>query len=142
MTLRIFCCRLSWRPCLRLPPHPTLLSPLTSPYLTPCGYVMSGSVWICLNMLCRVRNPPNSSELAEFEVHMEQLVPNSRDSASSGACMDDPQWVRRCVEMLGYARGLGPVSSPSHSTMLYTMMEVDMSSKDQVVHGRASTEQT
>ena len=34
------------------------------------------------------------------------------------------------------------MSSPSHSTMLYTMMQVDMSSEDQVIHGRASTEQT
>ena len=49
------------------------------------------------------RDPPNSSELAEFEVQMEELVPNSRDSASTGAGMDDPQWLRSCVELPGYA---------------------------------------
>ena len=73
---------------------------------------------------------------------MEEMVPSNRDSASSGAGMDDPQWVRSCVELPGYARGWVPVSSPSHSTMLHTMMQVGMSSEDQMIHGRASTEET
>ena len=70
------------------------------------------------------QGPPDSSELAEFEIQMAELVPNKRDSAPSGAGMDDPQWVRSCVELPVYARGWVPVSSPSHSTMLYTMMQV------------------
>ena len=53
-----------------------------------------------------------------------------------------PQGARSCVELPGYARGWVPLPSPSHSTMLYTMMQVDRSLEDQVVHGRASTEQT
>ena len=85
-------------------------------------------------------DPPDSGELAEFEVQMKELVPSN--SAPSGAGTDDSQWVRSCVELPGYARGWVP-SSPSHSTMLYTMMQVDTSSsEDQVIHGRASTEQT
>ena len=77
-----------------------------------------------------------------MEVQMEEVVSSNRDPASSRPGEDDPQWVRSCVELLGYARGWVPVSFPSHSTMLYTMMQVDMSPEDQVVHGRASTEQT
>ena len=86
------------------------------------------------------RDTPDSGELAEFEVQLQEFVPNN--SAPSGASTDDSQWVHNCVELPGYARGWVPVSSPSHSTMLYTMMQVDMSSEDQVIHGRASTEQT
>ena len=92
------------------------------------GYVVSG------------RDAPDSDELAEFEVQMEEFVPSN--SAPSGTGTDDSQWVRNCVELPGYARWRVPVSSPSHSTMLYAMMQVDESSQDQVIHGRVSTEQT
>ena len=86
------------------------------------------------------RDAPDSDELAEFEVQMEEFVPNN--SAPSGTGTDDSQWARSCVELPRYARGWVPMSSPSHSTMLYTMMQVDMSSDVRVIHGRASTEQT
>ena len=47
-------------------------------------------------------------------------------------CVEDPpaRWVRSCVELPGYARGWIPLPSPSHSTMLYTMMQVDRSPED------------
>ena len=126
------------------PSHAAISShfPFSDPFSDPMR--VSGE-WECVDLSEYVVSgwdPPNASELAEFEVQMEELVPNSRDSASSGAGMDDPEWVRSCLELPGYASSWVPVSSPSHSTMLYTMMQVDMSSEDQVVHGRASTEQT
>ena len=82
------------------------------------------------------------NDLTEYEVQMEEVGLSNRDPAPSGPCVGDLWWVRNCVELLGYARGWVPLPSPSHSTVLHTMMQVDMSSEDQVVHGRASTEQT
>ena len=81
-----------------------------------------------------------SNDLAEFEVPV----------AETGICheelttLEDPptRWVRSYVELLGYARGSDLEPSPTHSTILYSMMQVDRSIEAQVVHGRASTEQT
>ena len=40
-----------------------------------------------------------------------------------------------CIELPAYARGWIPLPSPSHSTMQCTMMHVDRSLEEQVVHG-------
>ena len=72
------------------------------------------------------RGAPDSSELAEFlKFRCKNLCPVTQPPRVG---TDDSQWVRSCVELLGYARGWVPVSSPSHSTMLYTMMQMNMSS--------------
>ena len=55
------------------------------------------------------------------------------------------QWVRSCAELPGVARGWVTLSSPTHSTMLYSMMQEGMASHQvgaMVGHGQASTEQT
>ena len=52
------------------------------------------------------RGTPDSGELAEFEVQMQEFVPSN--SAAAGAGADDSQWVRSCVELAGYARGWVP----------------------------------
>ena len=84
------------------------------------------------------------SDLAEFEVLVVETGIRHGGLTSSGLCADDPptRWVRSCVELPGYARGWVPEPSPTHSTMLYTMMQVDRSPEAQVAHGRASTEHT
>ena len=81
-----------------------------------------------------------SSDLAEFEVPMVE----------TGICHEEltkqedlpTRWVCSSVELLGYARGWVPGPAPTHSTTLYSMMQVDRSPEAQVVHGRASAEQT
>ena len=83
------------------------------------------------------------SDPTEFEVPVAEATLCNRGLAPSGLCVEDPpaRRVRSCVELPGYARGRIPLPSPSHSAMLYTMMQVDRSPEDQVVHGRASTKQ-
>ena len=56
----------------------------------------------------QTRDAPDSAELAEFKVQMQEFVPSN--SAPSGAGMEGSQWVRSCVELPGYAKGWVPVS--------------------------------
>ena len=92
--------------------------------------------------LDRVTLGSRPGDLTGFEVPVVET--GICHGASSGLCAGDPptRRVRSCVELLGYARGWVLEPSPAHSTMLYTMMQVDGSVEAQAVHGRASTEQT
>ena len=85
-----------------------------------------------------------SGDLTDFEVPVVETGIRHGGLASSGLCADNlpARWVRSCLELPGYARGWVLEPSPAHSTMLYTMMQVDGSLEAQAVHGRASTEQT
>ena len=77
---------------------------------------------------------PGPSDVT-FEVPVVEASLGSREPAPTGQCVEDPpaRWVRSCVELPGYARGRVPLSSPSHSTTLDTMMQVDRSLEDHVV---------
>ena len=84
------------------------------------------------------------SDLTEYEVPVEDVRLCNQEPPPFGPCVEDQpaRWVCSCVELPVYARGWVPLPSPSPLTMLYTMVQVDGSLEDQVVHGRASTEQT
>ena len=84
-------------------------------------------------VLDHVAPDSGSSDLAEYEVPVVE----------TGICHEElttqedmpTRWVRSCVELPSWV----PKPAPTHSTMLYSMMQVN---RAQVVHGRASKEQT
>ena len=156
MTFRTPYCQLKWRPCCshRFP----CPSPFPCVFLDPVQLSAENDDLseYAVHLEAMPGSPlaqdfpepgpitPGPSDLTEFQVPEVEASLGSREPAPAGQCVEDPppRWVRSCVELPGYARGWVPLSSPTHSTMLYTMMQVDGILEDQVVHGRASTEQT
>ena len=89
-----------------------------------------------LMVLDHVAPDCGSRDLTEFEVP----VAVCHEELTSQKDMPTTR-VRSCVELLGYASGWVAEPAPTHSTILYSMTQVDRSPEAQV-HGRTSTEQT
>ena len=145
------------RPCLRLPPPPVPPPTRGCSPLEPRRCVWSMPTYLNIRPLEAMPGSPEArcpseighmaldpvtpgsgpGDLTEFEVPVVETGIRHEGLASSGLCADDPpaRCVRSCVEVPGYARGWVPEPSPTHSTMLYTMMQVDRSPEAQAVHG-------
>ena len=162
------CYRLNLRPCLRPPPPPIPPRPSPQPqvfppratqmsvehadlseYTVPLEAMPGLSDTRCPLGIGHIALDPMTprfgpSDLAEFEIPALETGIHHGGPISSGLCADDPptQWVRSCVELPSYARSWVPEPSPTHSTVLYKMMQVNGSLEAQVAHGRACTKQT
>ena len=81
------------------PPPPPLTCPLFPSHPMRVSDECEGAGEELSEYVVSGRDALDSDELAEFKAQMEEFVPWKLSPLG-----EDPQWVRSCVELLGYAK--------------------------------------